>query len=187
MHTPLLNVICVVLCLCCTHCRVLAQLVCGSAPAALQLPSLLAAAPSWQQAPGAAAATAGDQLAGSASSAATHAAHAVPAVRRAAHVLACYEVLRGCAAQCTEVMARCAGSLGHGLSAAAGTAAAAELHAAVQGASERVVALVAAQGWDAGALSRLPAGVALPLAEAFQRCRASPPHGREPVVAEGVG
>ncbi len=52
-------------------------------------------------------------------------------------------------------------------------------------ASERVVALVAAQGWDAGSLGRLPPGVALPLREAFQRCRATPPpgEGEQAVVA----
>ena len=56
-------------------------------------------------------------------------------------------------------------------------AAAPRLEAAVRAASEAVVAAVAAQGWDAGSLGRLPPGVALPLREAFQRCRAAPPAG----------
>jgi hypothetical protein len=54
---------------------------------------------------------------------------------------------------------------------------AAALAAAVRGASEAAAATAAAAGWTAAALGRLPPGLWLPLAEAFQRCRAAPPPG----------
>lgn len=55
---------------------------------------------------------------------------------------------------------------------------AAELRGIVGGVSAALVASMVAAGWGREALQQLPLGVALPLLEALQRCRADPPDGR---------
>lgn len=65
---------------------------------------------------------------------------------------------------------------------------AAALHAAVRAASCSVVGSLQAAGWGPADMGSLPLGVALPLQEALQRCRADPPQGaRVCVCACGLG
>ncbi|GLI61806.1 hypothetical protein VaNZ11_004311, partial [Volvox africanus] len=168
--------------------RILGRMVSGTAPEPSELPSLLDAGLTGTAVGTAALGAAGaGRTMNSGSAAATGGGPAVamapppppfhPALPLTSRLLACYGLLAECARSCAAILLDTSLRPQETSPDAAAVNSAVQLEAAVRAASEQVVALVAAQGWDAGSLGRLPPGVALPLREAFQRCRASPPPG----------
>ncbi|GIM09537.1 hypothetical protein Vretimale_13366 [Volvox reticuliferus] len=166
--------------------RILGRMVSGTAPEPPELPSLLD--PGLTAAAGTAAvgaARAGKTM-GSGSAAGTGSGPVVatilpppfhPVLPLTSRLLACYGLLAECARSCAAILLDTSLQPQKASPGVAAVNSAVQLEAAVRTASEQVVALVVAQNWDAGSLGRLPPGVALPLREAFQRCRASPTPG----------
>eukprot|EP00887_Chlorella_sp_A99_P005912 scaffold29.g5912.t1 len=81
-------------------------------------------------------------------------------VRRSQDLLDCYAIL-------AEAAAACASGLSHPDAAA--------LQHLLERCSQRIVQLLVHQGWTLADLDTLPFGVALPLRQAIQHCRPSPP------------